>query len=557
MTLPGQPSRMDRIAALRTAFVEQLPQRVERMRVALAGLAALPPGRAACEDLHRLLHNLKGSGAAFGFNALGAAAAEAEALVLVRLTGAEGDVQQMTRAVDAIEAIIESIRQGAAPTDEDPSGFVAISEHLRSPTPDGGRLVYLCDDELGPLEQLAMQLSCFGYQTEIFSDVQALRAAVLARRPDCVVMDITFPEGRDLGTALIAELNRETVNPVVTIFLSARDDFDARLNAVRAGGAAYVVKPPRALQIVGLLDELTGSRSAEPYRILVVDDDPAVANYHCVILQDAGMVTRHVAEPARALQALREFRPDMVLMDMYMPGCLGSELALVIRQMPDYFALPIVYLSSETDRQKQFVAMRIGADGFMMKPVKADELVSAVAIRAERMRALRGLIARDSLTGLLNHTAITQMLEALMASAERRSSPLAFVMIDIDEFKLVNDTHGHPAGDQVIIALARVLRHQLRRSDVVGRYGGEEFAVILQDTSLDEANAIIDVLRMTFSRIVFHAGQGEFSCTFSAGIAAYHGQTRFEYLCEAADQALYRAKRLGRNRVVVDKGTQP
>ena len=552
-----QPSRMDRIAALRSAFVEQLPQRVERMRAALAVLARAPSDQAAGEELHRLLHNLKGSGAAFGFNSLGAAAAEAEGFAAAGGAGEALDVLWLTRAVDGIEAIIEAIRLGAGPADEDPSGFVTITEHARAAPLDSGRLVYLCDDEREPLEMLAEQLACFGYQTRVFDDIEALRAAVLSQRPDCTVMDITFPGGRDLGTALISALRSEVAQPFVTIFLSSRDDFDARLNAVRAGGAAYVVKPPRALQIVGLLDELTGARAAEPYRILVVDDDPEVASYHCVILQEAGMVTRHVAEPARALQVLKEFRPDMVLMDMYMPGCLGSDLAGVIRQMPDYFALPIVYLSSETNRKKQFVAMRIGADGFMMKPVKADELVSAVAIRAERMRALRGLIARDSLTGLLNHTAVTQMLEALMAAADRRASPLAFVMIDIDTFKLVNDTHGHPVGDQVIIALARLLRHQLRRSDVVGRYGGEEFAVVLQDTPLEEAGAIIDKLRVMFSRIVFHAGSGEFSCTFSAGVAAYHSHLRFESLCEAADQALYRAKHQGRNQVVIDAGEQP
>ncbi len=556
MTQPAQPSRVDRIAALRAAFVEQLPLRIERMRAALATLEREPADQNAGEELHRLLHNLKGSGAAFGFDALGAAASDGEALAAAGLAQGAPDVSGLTRAVAAIVAICASIRHGERSNEDELSGFMAISTQAHALPSDAGRLVYLCDDEPGPLEQLAGQLECFGYRTAVFADAHALCEAVLSKRPDCVIMDITFPGERDLGTTSIRELNRGASHPVATIFLSARDDFDARLNAVRAGGAAYVVKPPSALQIVGLLDELTGLRVSEPYRILVVDDDPAVAGYHCLMLQEAGMVTRHVAEPARVLQVLKEFHPDMVLMDMYMPGCLGSDLAQVIRQMPDHFALPIVYLSSETDRKKQFVAMRIGADGFMVKPVKADELVSAVAIRAERMRALRGLIARDSLTGLLNHTAITQMLEALMASADRRASPLAFVMIDIDSFKLVNDTYGHPAGDQVIIALARMLRHQLRRSDVVGRYGGEEFAVILQDTPLEEAGAIMDTLRTMFSRIVFHAGGGEFSCTFSAGVAACRGRMRFESLCEAADQALYRAKRHGRDRVVLDNGGQ-
>jgi diguanylate cyclase (GGDEF)-like protein len=242
----------------------------------------------------------------------------------------------------------------------------------------------------------------------------------------------------------------------------------------------------------------------------------------------------------------------MVLMDMYMPSCSGHELAMLIRQVPDYVGLPIVYLSSETDTQKQFSAMRVGAEGFLTKPVVPADLVAAVAIRAERMRTLRSLMARDSLTGLFNHTTTTQLLENAIGAAKREHAPLSFVMIDIDLFKAVNDTHGHPTGDQVIIALARVLQKRLRNSDIVGRYGGEEFAVILPGIDCQRAVKLIDDLRKDFARVKFHAAAGEFSCTFSAGVACYPDHRRMELLREAADRALYEAKRSGRDRVVVD-----
>jgi diguanylate cyclase (GGDEF)-like protein len=220
--------------------------------------------------------------------------------------------------------------------------------------------------------------------------------------------------------------------------------------------------------------------------------------------------------------------------------------------VPDYVSLPIVYLSSEMDQQKQFSAMRVGAEGFLTKPVVPEDLVDAVVIRAERMRTLRSLMVRDSMTGLFNHTTITQMLENAVANAGRSSGVLCFAMIDIDHFKQVNDTYGHPVGDQVIQALARILQQRLRNSDVVGRYGGEEFAVILQDVSVDAATRLIDALRQDFSRILFHAASTDFSCTFSVGLACYTGDSRAEVLCEAADRALYEAKRNGRNCVVVD-----
>jgi diguanylate cyclase (GGDEF)-like protein len=125
-------------------------------------------------------------------------------------------------------------------------------------------------------------------------------------------------------------------------------------------------------------------------------------------------------------------------------------------------------------------------------------------------------------------------------------------MIDVDRFKAVNDTYGHPVGDQVLLALARVLQQRLRNSDIVGRYGGEEFAVILQGITLAEATRIIDQLREDFAKIRFHAGEIEFYCAFSAGVASFPQFKDMKFLREAADRALYQAKKEGRNRVVAN-----
>jgi len=322
--------------------------------------------------------------------------------------------------------------------------------------------------------------------------------------------------------------------------------------AVQAGGEAYFLKPARISEMVVSLDLLTHREHPAPYRVLIVDDEPEVANYHSIILQEAGMVTCVLDDPSRVLDVLRDFLPDMVLMDIYMPECSGLDLAKLIRQVPSLVGLPIVYLSSEPDRNKQFSAMRVGADGFMTKPVVPDGLVATVAILAERMRILRSLMARDSLTGLYNHTTTTHLLERSIATASRSNSPMCFAMIDLDRFKLVNDSHGHLVGDQVLLALSRVLRQRLRTADVVGRYGGEEFAVILQDTPAEEAARLINNLRQDFSRVVFHSATGTFRCTFSSGIASFPAQRSLEAMREAADRALYEAKRNGRNRVVID-----
>lgn len=552
-------SAREKIARLRVSFLAQLPARIVQAEALFEQIKADPADHVACADLHRLLHSLKGTGRSFGFSELGGAAGQCEALAAVLLdmpaqippAGWEKTLSSYLGNVAMVAAIL------CSPEGSDAGDDSAVFT-LPSPAPadagegSGGRLVYICDDEVLTLERLAVQLACFGYRIETFSEPQALHAAVLTCRPDAVIMDIHFPQGHSAGTETLAALSQETGQAVPAIFLSARDDFAARLGAVQAGGQAYFHKPVRAIELVAALDELTRQHETAPFRILIVDDEAEIAAYHSILLQEAGMLTRQLSDPASILAVLQDFRPDLVLMDMYMPQCNGHELATLIRQVPDYLGLPIVYLSSETDRKKQFSAMRMGAEGFLIKPVVPEDLVAAVAIRAERMRTLRSLMARDSLTGLFNHTTTTQLLESTIATAARNGGELCFAMLDIDRFKLVNDTYGHPVGDQVLLALSRVLQQRLRNTDIVGRYGGEEFAVILPDASSARAARVIDDLRLDFSRLVFHSASGDFSCTFSAGIAAYPAHQRMEALREAADKALYKAKNGGRNCVICD-----
>lgn len=552
------PSAREKIAKLRQTFIAQLPARVLEMRALFERLQADATDRPAAVELHRFLHSIKGTGRSFGFLELGAAE-QAENLVALLIAVPPQPLpanwqKQLGDSLGYLEMTVEVLcSPDGLDAGSDEPGFAMVKQAESVRDHSGGRVVYICDDESLVLEKLASQLSCFGFTTVCFTDTEALHQAVLAEKPDALVMDINFPQGQCAGTQVIAALKSEIGNSVPVVFVSGRDDFSARLGAVQAGGDAYFQKPARLIDLVMALDELTNPRKPAPFRILVIDDEPGISSYHCIILQEAGMETVQLNTPARVLDVLREFRPDMVLMDMYMPECSGRDLAMLIRQVPDFIGLPIVFLSSETDQQKQFSAMRVGAEDFLTKPVIPADLVTAVAIRAERMRTLCALMARDSLTGLFNHTTTTQLLDSAISSARRTNESLCFVMIDIDRFKLVNDTHGHPAGDQVILALSRVLHQRLRNSDIVGRYGGEEFAIIMQNVSVVDASRLINELREDFARVVFHSANGEFTCSFSAGIASFPDHQRLELLREAADKALYKAKDSGRNCVMVDQ----
>ena len=230
---------------------------------------------------------------------------------------------------------------------------------------------------------------------------------------------------------------------------------------------------------------------------------------------------------------------------------VGLELATVIRQKQDYVGVPIVFLSGEVDLEKQLAAMGLGADDFLVKPIVPVHLIAAVTHRAQRARVLRSFMIRDSLTKLLNHVAIKEQLELEILRARRKGAALAFGILDLDHFKSVNDQYGHATGDQVIKNLARLLQRRLRATDVIGRYGGEEFAIVLTDVDGAQGVAVADQLRSAFEDMPQLAADQTFGVTLSCGIATFPAYSDAIGLAQAADKALYEAKRAGRNRIVL------
>ncbi|MCA1908064.1 MAG: diguanylate cyclase [Magnetospirillum sp.] len=547
------PSLREKVKQLRRTFLDKLPGTLSEARRLCDQLVRAPSDSATLDDLYRTFHSIKGTGASFGLMEISAEGAGGEQLLL-QLQGLEAggrgaELAGMLPGLEArilrLEELLKLARDQDEATAEAPSFALSATAQQKA-----GKRVFICDDDELQAETLSAQLSCFGYAVNIFTNPDSMRSALLVAPPDAVVMDIVFPGGVN-GTDVVANLQREMRAPPPVVFVSSRRDFEPRLRAVQAGGEAYFTKPVKAIELVEVLDSLTLGQEPEPFRVLVVDDEPEVAAYHSFILEQVGMTTRLLHEPSSILDVLAEFKPDLVLMDMYMPTCTGRDLSRLIRQVPEFISLPIVFLSSETNKVKQVSALRVGAEGFLTKPIQPEDLISAVAIRAERMRTLRSLMVRDSLTGLFNHTFMSQFLDTALAGVKREGGKLCFAMIDVDHFKSVNDTHGHPAGDQVLVALARLLQQRLRHSDMVGRYGGEEFAVILQDVGIEEARTIIDNLRADFAKVRFSAGDRDFSCSFSAGIAGFPAFVQADQIRESADQALYRAKKSGRNQVQV------
>ena len=556
--MPGAPALKvpsagdtDALAQITDEFVRALPGKLEEIAVLWRSMNSEGVSAELLQTLHRKVHSLIGSASTFGVGPV-AEAARALELELKRFAAlahspSQGDLPQVAGLVDALVRSAEQPHASTSPALARPPSIGPVAGGA-----EYAKAIYLFADHAEWADRLSEQLGHYGYEVRSLRSAEELAVACAHQLPAAVMTHVGSQRRHMVSAQATARLRETLPAPPPVIFISDRDDLDARLQAAQAGGAAYFTLPIKVSSLVDRLDELTVRRETEPYRVMIVEDAEEQSAFYSTVLAQAGMLTCVVSDPRRLFEQLEEFHPEFVLMDMYLPQCSGDDLARVIRQMDAFVSLPIVFLSVETDFDRQLSAMELGGDEFLTKPILPAQLVSVVASRVKRYRTLRALMIQDSLTGLANHSRLHQLLETEVARALRHSRPLSLAMIDVDNFKQVNDRHGHPTGDRVLQELARFLRQRLRQGDVVARYGGEEFAVVMSNTDGAIALMVMDRLRSQFATLSHEGDKGEsFPVTFSAGVAALTGLASARELVLAADRALYEAKDRGRDCAVL------
>ncbi len=543
----------EKFNALRTLYARDLGGKIAALSNAID--VALKEGSLESLSSPRLMaHSLAGSGTTFGFPSVSQAARRIEQH-LKNLIAVEIPLNIGNRNI--VDEALEELRQAAqnnVATPPSEAKSTSATEHgaknpalVLSPPTSTKKLLLIGDEHASPTS-MAGQFGYLGYQV---SSMDNLSDDV---KPCAILVETGFKDIEKLNHQL-EQLRAQHTPDIPVLFLSTQDNMQARLAAVRAGGRAFFTHPIDVGAVIDVIDEFGQEKARPPLRILIVDDQEAMTRYYARILAESGLTTRVELNPLHVLDSITEFDPDLLLIDMYMPHCSGIELARVIRQQKAFVSIPIVYLSSETDVEMKLEAMRHGGDDFLSKPVDPSFLASTVKTRALRHQTIRSHIVRDGLTGLLNHTRFKEQLHTEISKARRSGDVLSLVMLDLDHFKQVNDRYGHPAGDRVLRLLGKFLEQRLGKTDICGRFGGEEFGIILAKTPAAEALKIIDTLRQDFLNLQHTADGQSFRVSFSAGIA---DSVMFEapsQLIKYADQALYQAKHKGRNRIEVFQTT--
>ncbi len=296
--------------------------------------------------------------------------------------------------------------------------------------------------------------------------------------------------------------------------------------------------------------------------ILIVDDHPDNIEVLKVRLEALGYRTLTAPDGETALRLVDEQPPDLILLDVMMPRMDGNEVARRIKANTSLPYIPIIMQTALDTTQSKVVGLDSGADDYITKPINYPELQArmAAALRMKRVQdelaaknaQLAEMAVTDALTGVFNRRQLDSMLDEMFEHSVRLHEPLSLALFDIDHFKSVNDNYGHQAGDVVLAQFAQVLRGAARDIDRIGRYGGEEFVVLLPGTVLDAGVTFAERVRQEVEVHQFEYDGGALRCTVSVGVSAWQPpriHTR-QQLVKTADNALYVAKSIGRNKVV-------
>jgi diguanylate cyclase (GGDEF)-like protein len=298
-----------------------------------------------------------------------------------------------------------------------------------------------------------------------------------------------------------------------------------------------------------------------PARLLIVDDEEIMREFLKEVLDDEGYAVDLAASGREAVDRMLESEYDVVITDIVMPELDGLGVVAATKDLP--YEVDVIVMTGYASMETAVESMKLGATDYITKPFNIDQIriivANALEERELKKRAAEGefykeLSKKDGLTELYNHRFFHQLLDTEISRADRYSRVVTLLMIDIDDFKMYNDSHGHPAGDLALKRLAYLLRHSSRSCDYIARYGGEEFAIVVPEIDAEAARRMADRIR----RLVEESGfEGEEvmdggRLTISVGVASYprHAASKQE-LVERADQALYRAKALGKNRIAV------
>lgn len=392
--------------------------------------------------------------------------------------------------------------------------------------PAQDRSIYHLNDGNELSREIDKRLAQGRLPVEPVEDAAELIEVIGALTPAMVIVDAAFIESIDrIGETLRVARARASQKIGFVVFTES-NDIATRLRAMRAGVDAFIVLPVAINDVMTRIQELVESDASQPFRVLIVEDDRSQALFAESILRKAGMETRAVMDPLSALEELGTFDPELILIDLYMPGCDGLELTTLIREREGFAHVPIVFLSGEHDEEKRFDALSAGGDDYLEKPIRPKHLISAVTNRVRRARGtLRKLpptpARREDENGLSERSFVIERLTEALSGEDVRHDKGGVLFLLVEGAQGIRDKMGLTGFDDLMGQVSAFLAGLFPGRDHVARYGDTTFFALVHDLDERELLEFGTKVRQSVDKQIFEVGDRSTSVALSVGITAF------------------------------------
>ncbi|MGH7513878.1 MAG: diguanylate cyclase [Gemmatimonadales bacterium] len=510
----------DALIELQREYLAEFPERLEELRADISAFRALRPEAAA--SLKTRFHRLAGSGGSYGFPEISIVAREMEQWMATK--PAPGEAPRLDAAVDRLAALFRQAQAGRGNAPQ-VTGTRRRATVILPPSSEA--------------ERLAAALEAEGYEVRLGHRQEDPGETPAGGRPDLLVIGTAAGEGDPSAVASL--WTGRLARPRAVVLIETLRAVD-RLRAI-ASGVDAVIAVDRMVEDLPRYARTLAQAGAPPSSVLLVEHDAERAAAVARSLEEANIRVVRCALAQAVQELLDREVPDLMLLATSLPDGEGTTVARIVREDPRFRMMPIVFTGPDAVPER-IAALQAGADDYLTIPPDPDLLLQTVVVRAERGRRLRELLLRDPLTGLLNHGTLLAELEYAVDYGRRHGGPLSLLVFDLDRFHEVNERFGHLVGDQVLRHVANVFRSNVRASDLIGRFGGEEFAMVLRGVGAEGAAVVAAKLRRVLGEQSATTAEGVIiPLHVSVGWACFpgHGTSAGE-LVHAAVRAMQREK---------------
>lgn len=574
-----QQANQAAIAEIWERFKDRIGHRIAVLEQAIIALRAGILGDELRTSANQDAHKLVGSLGTFGFAKGSKLARKIEHIFEQPKVGRE--------QIPALEKLVQGLR---AELENQPNQTATKIGKADQTTPSKGSdrpvpQLLIIDRDRSVTEQLQEEAQKWGMQVQIAESVSAARRAIAIARPEMVLLDLaisgepcTRVETAREGLKILAELTSQ-LPPLPVLVFTASGSTEIRLQVAKLGGRAFLQKPLAPAHVMETAIQVRQRSQTPEAKVMVVDDDVVQLAGLRNFLEPWGLKVMGLSNPEKFLETLDSYQPDLLILDVEIPKIDGISLCQVVRNDPRWSGIPVLFLTAHTESELVHQLFAAGADDYINKPIVGPELVTRILNRLERIQLLRNMAETDPLTGVANRRKSSQELNRFFQLAKRHKQPICFALLDLDYFKQINDKYGHAMGDAILHRLGRLLNISFRSEDVVARWGGEEFIVVMYGmTKEDGMKRLTELLgklqEQEFTATILSSNPQEyreeqlealdnqtldnqhnmesFKVSFSAGVAQYpeHGSD-LQSLYRRADKALDRAKNAGRNCIMM------